>query len=559
MSKNLRTLLPLAAIVLIASCDSVDQASTYETTERYAPAGSGEDVDLVEKSYVFANLAPFFNASLADGPGFWSLQWKGQTESAGITTFEYDVTPPAAPGGNLTYEVPGCATYDSSDPAPDSFDGTTLQWSAATLAGGKINIGFVTPAGRPFVRAGVVDVAVVGGGSDLVVGPCARIVELQGTVFLNDTSEEGGTSNDTKDPDEPGIGNVEVIVQYKDASDGVWKEDVPSGASRQLTGNSGGAVGTYSFEVLDIPSVIGYRIVVPTSSSNPDAINSSLFGTNSLFQVACLPSPCPFETDPPTKEADLGNLIDIDFGFELDVDGAITKVQTGLIESDALPREYWLWQTRFRRGDDDDDGGGEDDDDGGSALGKRPWPRDFTKREFADLLNCSLQSFDPPGPIECIYDPTGNPNDFSGDVDDLIRQILPIDLRRDFLEAKKILQKIKPPRGDGDGDDDDDDGEGDDDDDDGPPPFDPDREYRRLQLELQQQILVSLLNFTVGRGICVDGLGGDGRCLTFDEGASRAIYNNAIVVLVNSEFTVLGKASRGSVGSNTELLSSLNN
>ena len=77
---------------------------------------------------------------------------------------------------------------------------------------------------------------------------------------------------------------------------------------------------------------------------------------------------------------------------------------------------------------------------------------------------------------------------------------------------------------------------------------------------MRQEILVALLNFTVGRGVCKGDLGGDDRCVEWDEGATRIIIENAILVLVNSEFeAILGKASSGKVQSNTDLLRGLNN
>ncbi|MFV1980817.1 MAG: hypothetical protein ACC655_06665, partial [Rhodothermia bacterium] len=314
---------------------------------------------------------------------------------------------------------------------------------------------------------------------------------------------------------EPGIPDVEVAVQESFDGGSTWTFD---DSPRRLTDTNG----DYIFSVIGAP-VPGmpamYRVVITKTSTLGDAINESLFG--GIFMPSC-DDDCPDESDPSqiSREADLGNLLDVDFGFDVDLEGAVSKFDSGGLYADGYPRKYWYRQNRQR--------------------GNGNFPLDYSKGEFLDILNCSDTSFDPPGPIECIFDPNGSDNDFSGADDSLIEQILPIDGIKDLKDAKLLLKKVpgsklskNRPRGNRD-------------------------KYVTLQRELQQQIFIALLNYTVGRGVCKGDLGADGRCLEFDEPAMRVMIQNSVIVLVQSEFSVLGKASSGKVSGNSELLSRTN-
>lgn len=82
-----------------------------------------------------------------------------------------------------------------------------------------------------------------------------------------------------------------------------------------------------------------------------------------------------------------------------------------------------------------------------------------------------------------------------------------------------------------------------------------------VQEGLRTQILAALLNFVVGRGICMEKnlvLKQGEMCPNFNEAAMRTVIQNALVVLVNSGYTGVPKASSGSVGDNRDLLDRTN-
>ena len=342
--KHLRSALPLALLLLIAGCDGSDQLLDNADSDAIRAVDLNDEV--APKAYVVGNLLPYVNATLSNGGANWALKFINSPTAAGVTTFNYQLTVPVAASGTFQYVIPECASYSGSvSPAPTSFDGTTLEWDASEFSSGAnaVAIGFNVPSGETAERLGIVTVG-LDGNQTSAVGPCAGRIELKGTVFINDTSEEGGTTNDDKDPEEPGVGEVEVAVQEWNGVEWVY-DDSP----RQLTGNAEGTYGQYSFLVLglsapDLPS--RYRVVIPKTATLPGAVNDGLFG--GLISVAC-DDDCPDEeTDLVAKEQDFDDPQDLDFGFEVNVEDVIAKFQSGEAKSDGLPRKYWYHQFNRR-------------------------------------------------------------------------------------------------------------------------------------------------------------------------------------------------------------------
>lgn len=486
--------LPLlfGVVLLSAGCDSAVDHSPLVPEPKFETASK----------YVVPWEIPASLGTVTFATTQRSLLFKGSAlQSDGTTAFTYEVTPSLrASGYNNDFvwiELPECVAVHGSQ-ATKVVPVNGSRYFRFPVQGG--NVAFTETILTTLATGGLVPEGITQASVSVdntspsalakIVGPSCEgfpTMEITAFVYLDrDPPGEGGP-NGRYDTGEPGIGGVAVEL---------WSNEGKVGTDFS---DANARTGEIVFQVPhpdlypdgEAPS---YSLYLDGESGG---INKSLFPGVVMKSIGEAMSYGPVTGSGPHY-----------FGFQVDVQGAIAKFESGTATTKGLPRAYWRVQ--------------------GSGKGNPNYNPDMTTDNFASLLNCVAAEpffnyFDGRRVDFTCIENYGNPLFPSFGADDLTDRIFEINgSAADRLAALEILKTSST---------------------------------NNANEALRTQILTALLNYAVGNRI---DLGSD-TSEEADRAAMKVIIQNAMYVLLNDGgYTIANKIGEGSVGTNTTLLTSVN-
>lgn len=228
----------------------------------------------------------------------------GGTEGEPTTTFHYEVKGnDATPQLDSFYlDLPGCAgellSYSPQQSA--NVKGNEIKWNNSVSKDGsqKYSLTF-----KGEISLGVINATVTRGSileSETILGPCAGIYNLSGSIYI-DANNSG-----EKDPEETGIASIDVDLFDNDSGEKI-------GTVQTLKD------GLYSFPVLEGD----YSI----------SVGNDLLEDENYTAVGKTSRNVGYVTE---------DLIDIDFGYLLNSDKVIDKLENNIIKLDTEPTKFWI-------------------------------------------------------------------------------------------------------------------------------------------------------------------------------------------------------------------------
>ncbi|GAB2777015.1 hypothetical protein [Salinimicrobium soli] len=222
----------------------------------------------------------------------------------GSTTFVYSVegTGATAQLDSFYLEVPECAgTVPSWSPTQSSkLEDGRIKWNNSISKDGK-EVFTITYEGD--ISLGIIDVTVVRGGietSTKVLGPCAGVYTISGSIFIDANSDK------TKQPSETGIGGYTINLDQ-----GEYHAEV------QTSGD-----GSYSFEVLEGSYTV---------SVGSDLLNDQNYTATTVVS---------YDVDV------TGDVTGKNFGYQVEATKITGEFNNGTIPLDTEDYKFWIQQIK---------------------------------------------------------------------------------------------------------------------------------------------------------------------------------------------------------------------